>query len=121
VKRSRTSTPTQSLALLNEKQRVEMGRMLGQRLLHEAKDDAGRLNLLFTLLASREPNAAERAACMNLFSKLKQRYAGNAKDAEAYLSIGDSPQDKKLNAAEHAAWAQVAITVLASDVALWVY
>jgi hypothetical protein len=121
VKRSRTSTPTQSLALLNEKQRVEMGRMLGQRLLHEAKDDAGRLNLLFTLLASREPNAAERAACMNLFSKLKQRYAGNAKDAEAYLSIGDSPRDKKLNAAEHAAWAQVAITVLASDVALWVY
>ncbi|MBT5845248.1 MAG: hypothetical protein HOH86_01475, partial [Verrucomicrobiales bacterium] len=58
---------------------------------------------------------------MNLFSKLKQRYAGNAKDAEAYLSIGDSPRDKKLNAAEHAAWAQVAITVLASDVALWVY
>jgi len=37
------------------------------------------------------------------------------------LSIGDSPRDKKLNAAEHAAWAQVAITVLASDVALWVY
>jgi hypothetical protein len=98
-----------------------MGRMLGQRLLHEAKDDAGRLNLLFTLLASREPNAAERAACMNLFGKLKQRYAGNPKDAEAYLSIGDSPRNTKLNAAEHAAWAQVAITVLASDVALWVY
>ena len=121
VKRSRTSTPTQSLALLNEKQRMEMGRMLGQRLLQEAKDDAGRLNLLFTLVASREPNVAERAACMNLFGKLKQRYAGNAKDAEAYLSIGDSPRDIKLNAAEHAAWSQLAITVLASDVALWVY
>jgi len=121
VKRSRTNTPTQSLALLNEKQRVEMGRMLGQRLLQEAKDDAGRLNLLFILMASREPNVAERAACMNLFRKLKQRYAGNAKDAEAYLSIGDSPRDIKLNAAEHAAWAQLAVTVLASDVALWVY
>ena len=121
VKRSRTSTPTQSLALLNEKQRVEMGRMLGQRLLQEAKDDADRLNLLFTLVASRKPNVAERVACMNLFSKLKQRYAGNAKDAEAYLSIGDSPRDIKLNAAEHAAWSQLAITVLASDAALWVY
>ena len=121
VKRSRTSTPTQSLALLNEKQRVEMGRMLGQRLLQEAKDDADRLNLLFTLVASRKPNVAERVACMNLFSKLKKRYAGNAKDAEAYLSIGDSPRDIKLNAAEHAAWSQLAITVLASDVALWVY
>ena len=121
VKRSRTSTPTQSLALLNETQRVEMGRMLGQRLLREAKDDAERLNRLFTLVASRKPNAVERSACMKLFDKLKQRYAGNAKDAEAYLSIGDSLRDKELNAAEHAAWAQVAITVLASDVALWVY
>jgi hypothetical protein len=58
---------------------------------------------------------------MKLFAKLKKRYAGNAKDTGAYLSIGDSPRDTKLNAAEHAAWAQVAITMLASDVALWVY
>jgi hypothetical protein len=121
VKRSRTSTPTQSLALLNEKQRVEMGRMLGQRLLHEAKDDSGCLNLLFTLVASREPTTAERAACMGLLGKLKERYTDNDKDAQAFLSVGDSPRDKKLNAAEHAAWAQVSLTVLASDMALRVY
>ena len=121
VKRSRTSTPTQSLALLNEKQRVEMGRMLGQRLLNEAKDNAERLNLLFTLLASREPTAAERAACMGLLAKLKERYTDNDKDAQAFLSGGDPPRDKKLNAAEHAAWAQVSLTVLASDLAMLVY
>ncbi len=121
VRRSRTSTPTQSLALLNERQRVEMGRQFGQRLITNAKDDAARLNLLFELLASRAPNAAERAACMGLFNKLKARYAKNEKDAEAFLAIGDSPRDEKLNAAEHAAWAQVAITVLASDIAMWVY
>ena len=103
VKRSRTSTPTQSLALLNEKQRVEMGRMLGQRLLKEAKDDAGRLNLLFTLVASREPNTSERAACMGLLAKLKARYKDNDKDAQAFLSVGDSLRDTKLNAAEQAA------------------
>ena len=44
--RSRTSTPTQSLALLNERQRVEMGRRFGQRLMLNAKDDTARLNLL---------------------------------------------------------------------------
>ena len=121
VKRSRTSTPTQSLALLNEKQRVEMGRMLGQRLLNEAKDNAGRLNLLFTLVASRKPSAAESSACMDLLEKLKGRYKDNDKDAQAYLSVGDSPRDKKFNAAEHAAWAQVSLTVLASDVAMLVY
>ena len=121
VKRSRTSTPTQSLALLNEKQRVEMGRMLGQRLLKEAKDDAGRLNLLFTLVASREPNTSERAACMDLLAKLKGRYKDNDKDAQAFLSVGDSPRDTKLNAGEQAAWAQVSLTVLASDAVLRIY
>ena len=121
VKRSRTSTPTQSLALLNEKQRVEMGRNLGQRLLLESKDDANRMNLLFTLVASRKPTAAERSACMDLLKKLKGRYKDNDKDAQAFLSVGDSPRDNKLNAAEHAAWAQVSLTVLASDIALRVY
>ena len=57
VRRSRTSTPTQSLALLNERQRVEMGRRFGQRLMLNAKDDTARLNLLFELVASRAPNA----------------------------------------------------------------
>ena len=58
---------------------------------------------------------------MNLLAKLKARYKDNDKDAQAFLSVGDSPQDKNFNAAEHAAWAQVALTVLASDVALRVY
>lgn len=121
VRRSRTSTPTQSLALLNERQRVEMGRRFGQRLLLNAKDNTARLNLLFELVASRAPNAAERKACMDLFKTLKTRYAANEKDAQAFLSVGDSPRDEKLNAAEHAAWAQVAITVLASDITMWIY
>jgi hypothetical protein len=79
------------------------------------------LNLLFTLVASREPTTAERAACMGLLGKLKERYTDNDKDAQAFLSVGDSPRDKKLNAAKHAAWAQVSLTVLASDIALRVY
>ena len=57
----------------------------------------------------------------DLLEKLKGRYKDNDKDAQAYLSVGDSPRDKKFNAAEHAAWAQVSLTVLASDVALRVY
>ena len=89
VRRSRTSTPTQSLALLNERQRVEMGRQFGQRL-PNAKDDTARLNLLFELVASRAPNAAEQA-CMDLFKTLKT-LAANEKDAQAFLSVGDSPR-----------------------------
>ena len=56
VRRSRTNTQPK-LALLNERQRVEMGRRFGQRLMLNAKDDTARLDLLFELVASRAPNA----------------------------------------------------------------
>ena len=98
-----------------------MGRNLGQRLLLESKDNKGRLNLLFQLVASRAPNGAEQKVCMNLYEQIKKRYMENDKDAQVFLSVGGSPRDSKLNAAEHAAWAQVSLTVLASDAAIRVY
>jgi len=39
----------------------------------------------------------------------------------ALLTTGDSPRDEKLQAAELAAWSQLSITVLASDVAILLY
>ena len=121
VKRSRTNTSLQSLGLLNETQRIEMSRMLAERLLREGGDDAERLNLLFTLLACRNPTDSERAACTGLLEKMRARYAGAEKDARALLSAGDAARDETLDPVEHAAWTQVAVTVLASDVAILVY
>ena len=123
VRRSRTNTPTQSLALFNEPQRVEMGRHFGERLMKEAEADNSfaRVRLLFKLVASRPPDEGEEALCLALFTKLKYRYKANEGDAKKLLSVGDSPRDEKLNVVDHAAWTQVILTVLASDVALWVY
>jgi hypothetical protein len=121
VRRSRTDTPLQSLGLLNETQRLEMSRMLAERLLREGSDDPQRLNLLFKLLACREPTDSERAACTKLLQALRDRYKGNEKDALALLATGDAPRDEKLPPAEHAAWSQLAVTVLASDVAILLY
>jgi hypothetical protein len=121
VGRSRTSTPLQSLGLLNETQRLEMSRMLAQRLLHERKDDAQRLSLLFTLVTSREPTGVERAACAKLLAAMRERYSDAKDDAAALLSIGDAPRDEKLDVIDHAAWTQLAVTVLASDVAIMLY
>jgi len=119
VKRSRTSTPLQSLALFNETQRIEMSCMLAQRLLLEAADDRGRLDRLFTLLTCRKPTSRERAACTVLLKKMRSRYAGARQDA---LKLLDRPahatRDKNLDPTEHAAWTQLVITVLASDAAL---
>ena len=121
VQRSRTSTPTQSLALLNEIQRVETARKLAERLVRQAKDDDARLNHLFTLLASRAPSDVERAACAKLLRLMRDRYLEAEGDALALLSVGDIPRDPKLKAAEVAAWTQLAVIVLASDAALFIY
>ena len=84
-------------------------------------NDTERLDLLFGLLASRKPTDRERAACTKLLQSMQNRYAAAEPDALALLSTGDAPRDERLNPAEHAAWAQVAITVLASDVAILLY
>ena len=121
VRRSRTNTPLQSLGLLNETQRVEMGRMLGERLIRERADDAGRLDLLFALLASRPPTEKEQAACLRLLYQMKQRYQQDEEAAATLLAIGEATGKVALNIAEHAAWTQVASTVLASDATILNY
>ena len=121
VKRSRTNTSLQSLGLLNETQRIEMSRMLAERLIHEADDDASRLDLLFTLLACRKPTDVERSACMKLLESNRERYENAEQDAVALLSTGDAPRDKEIDSAEHAAWSQLVVTVLASDVAILLF
>ncbi|MEE2948461.1 MAG: PSD1 and planctomycete cytochrome C domain-containing protein [Verrucomicrobiota bacterium] len=121
VKRSRTNTPLQSLGLLNETQRVEMARMLAERLLKERATDDQRLELMFTLLACREPNAAERDACKRLLDLMRERYASSQKDANDLLNTGEVPRDRSLNTTDHAAWTQLSATALASDLALMLF
>jgi hypothetical protein len=121
VRRSRTNTSLQSLGLLNETQRIEMSRKLAERLITEARDNDSRLDLLFTLVASRPPRDAERKACTALLKRMQGRYQSVKEDALALLATGDAPRNEALDPAEVAAWSQVATTVLASDVALLLY
>ena len=118
VRRSRTNTSLQSLGLLNETQRVEMARKLAERLMTEAGNDTSRMDLLFTLVASRPPRETERKACEQLLEQMRQRYDAAENDALALLSTGEIARNPDLKPAEVAAWTQVSITVLASDVAL---
>ena len=121
VRRSRTNTPLQSLGLLNEIQRTEMARAFAQRLLKERKSDSDRLDLLFTLLASRTPTDKERSACEGLLAAMRDRYGNEKAQAIEFLSVGETPRDESLDVIDLAAWSQLTITVLASDIALLLY
>ncbi|MGB0144497.1 MAG: DUF1553 domain-containing protein, partial [Akkermansiaceae bacterium] len=121
VKRSRTSTALQSLALLNETQRVEVSRKLAERLIKAVPDDSKRLDTLYQLLACRPASDKEKQACLGLLKAMKTRYLKTPEDAKDLLTTGDSPIDSTLSASNLAAWTQVVTIVLASDIALSLY
>ncbi len=121
VRRSRTNTPLQSLGLLNETQRIEMGRLLGERVLETEAQDGDRLDLMFSLLACREPDPREREACLQLLHTMRERYQADPAAAEALLKVGELRGNATLNPVERASWSQVATAVLASDAAILLY
>ncbi len=121
IRRVPTNTSLQSLALMNETQRIEMARMLAQRLLLEYKSDSERLNSLFQLLTCRMPSEIERKVCVGLLESMRERFAKDKVSAEKLLGYGDAERKKELDLPDHAAWTQVTAIVLASDMAILLY
>jgi hypothetical protein len=113
VRRSRTNTPLQALALLNETGFVEATRALAQRVLLEGGEtDATRLEHLFLLVLGREPRFEELVVLGGALERERERFAGSPADAEALLAVGESARSDVLAAPEHAAWTVVCGTVL---------
>ena len=121
VRRSRTNTPLQSLGMLNETQRIEMGRGLAARVVEAAETDSDRINYLFQLLTCRDAGEKEQKACSILIKQLRDRYTKSPDDAGRLLAIGEAKIPSELSPVELAVWAQLATTVLASDVAILLY
>jgi hypothetical protein len=121
VRRSRTNTPLQSLGLLNETQRIEMGRALAARLIRSHDSDGARIDQLFRTLTCRSAGETEQSACRHLLSQMRERYGAAPDDAAELLSVGDAPRDASIDVVELAAWTQLTITILASDIAILMY
>jgi hypothetical protein len=121
VRRSRSNTALQSLGLLNEIQRTEMARALAARLIQHSPDDRARIDHLFKLLACRPADEVERKACADLLATMRDRFTNEPEQAKRLLSVGTAASGEPLDPVEHAAWSQVASTVLASDVSILLY
>ncbi len=112
VARGNTTTPLQALVTLNDPQYVEAARAFAERALHQAGNDAAKLRWAFFEATSREPQPAELAVLESALARERRRYQANAAAAAAALSVGESPRDQNIPAAEHAAWLQVASLIL---------
>ena len=116
VRRARTNTPLQALALWNEPGALEAARNLGTRMVREggANDDA-RVAFAFRLATGRRPHANETAVLTKTLARLRHEFTAHGADAYAFVTTGASPIDALLAPAELAAHAAVANMILSLD------
>jgi hypothetical protein len=112
VARPSTTTPLQALVLLNDTQFVEASRAFAERMLARSESDENRVRWAFREALSRAPTDKEMSVLLRALQRERQRYQADPAAARSYLAIGESPRQASLDAAEHAAWAQVGALIL---------
>jgi len=116
VRETRTNTPLQALALLNEVTFVEAARTLAQRVMLEGGNTVeSRIALAFRLAVARPPRPAELEILVKGFGSHLARYRAEPQAAAALLAAGEAPRDERLDSAELAAYAAVASVILNLD------
>ncbi|WP_165249103.1 PSD1 and planctomycete cytochrome C domain-containing protein [Paludisphaera soli] len=110
VRRARSNTPLQALALLNEPMALDAARSLATLVLKEGgSTEADRLVYAFRRCLARKPTAQEVEVLSTLLRKQAERFAsGEADPAKLSGVAGES-------AAEHASWTVVARVLLNLD------
>ncbi len=103
--RAKTSTPLQSLVLMNDPVFVEAARAVAQRILSEPNlDDAARVTLAWRLALARSPTATERSILNRVLEQQHTTYQKDLEAAKKLVAIGDLPKPAILDDKELAAW-----------------
>jgi hypothetical protein len=118
VRRQRTSTPLQSLVLLNDPQYLEASRVLGARMAAAGASTEARATYGFRLATGRRPTATELGVVAGLYDAERARFASSPAAAARLLAVGEAPRDATLPTADAAAWTIVASTLLNIDEAV---
>jgi hypothetical protein len=114
VRRERTNTPLQALAVMNDPQFVEAARALAERAMGSASL-AQRVDYMTLRVLARTFDARERAIVERSFKDFLAYYDGHREDAAKLISVGESRADPKLSQPELAALTMVANQVLSLD------
>jgi len=111
--RPRSSTPLQSLVLMNDPVYVEAARAMAQRVEREGGNDAKqRLTYAFRLALARPPSEQELAILERTYQEQLAAFKQDSKATGELLSIGESPVPKGSDKATLAALTGVANVLL---------
>jgi hypothetical protein len=115
-KRSRTNTPLQALALLNEVTFVEASRALAERMIREGgPTPEARLTCGYRLASARQPDAETIAILKRGLDQRLAAFKAAPDTAKAFISHGATKPDAALDPAELAAYAVTANVLLNLD------
>jgi hypothetical protein len=116
VKRSRSNTPLQALALLNEVTYVEAARQLAGRMLAEGgATPEARIGWAFRQVTGRKADASEVALLARGLNTRLDRFTKDADSAKKIIAVGAAKPDAKWAAAELAAYTTTANVLLNLD------
>ncbi|HEY2981190.1 MAG TPA: DUF1553 domain-containing protein, partial [Anaerolineales bacterium] len=116
VRRPRTNTPLQALALMNDPQFVEASRAFAQRIMLEGgKSAADRIRYAFRLATSRKPGADEVKVLQDVFNRQLADFRKDKAAAEKLLTVGGFKTQTALEPSELAAWTTIANMILNLD------
>jgi hypothetical protein len=115
-KRSRTNTPLQALALLNEITYVEASRSLAERMMKEGGSDIrDRLTTGYRLATSRSPDKQTLSLLQKGFEDRKIYFQERQEAAKLMISHGKKKPDENLDPADLAAYTITANVLLNLD------
>ena len=116
IERQATSTPLQSLILMNDPQYVEASRVLAERMQKEGGELLeDQITLGFRLLTGRFPNEKEVGVFEVMYQEELDRFKANRDEALSLLDVGDWERDASLDPAQTAALSMVASTMMNHD------
>ncbi|WP_413996090.1 PSD1 and planctomycete cytochrome C domain-containing protein [Maribacter sp. 2307ULW6-5] len=93
VRRQKTNTPLQALALQNDVQVLEAARVLAQNLAKDPMTEKDKLTHLFRSILVRSPKTEELSLLQKYYSDTWESYNMNQEDALALVSHGEYPRN----------------------------
>ncbi len=116
ARRLKTNTPLQALASMNDTIQLEAARKLAERMLTECSQaPEKRIQFAFQLVTARKPDSFEQKQLALLLKNRLAFYRKTPDEAKALLAVGSSKTNETLDAAELAAYANVASLLLNLD------
>lgn len=116
VKRSRTNTPLQALAVLNDITYVEAARGLAAKMINlDADRSADKIAFAFRTATSRAPTEDELAVLQAGLDKYRAMYQADPESAKEAINHGESKPSPEMDEVNFAAYTAVASLILNLD------